>query len=75
MNNMRLKALVRELTALPMETEWVEFKHNKAIPDDIAIKDIKGTLPLFRLFSAMPGLPRTVFDDIPHRVTQRQIKG
>ena len=46
MNNMQLKALVRELTALPMETEWVEFKHNKAIPDDIAIK---GTLPLFRL--------------------------
>jgi len=35
MNNMQLKALVRELAALPMETEWVEFKHNKAIPDDI----------------------------------------
>jgi len=35
MNNIRLEALLRELAALPMETEWVEFKHNKAIPDDI----------------------------------------
>ena len=32
---------------------------------------IKGTLPFFRLFSAMLRLPRTVFDDIPHHVTQR----
>jgi len=39
-------------------------------------KAIKGTLPFFRLLSAMPaGLPRTVFDDIPHHVIQRQIKG
>ena len=35
MNNTQLHALVRELTALPMETEWVEFKLNKAVPDDI----------------------------------------
>ncbi|MFH0798656.1 MAG: ATP-binding protein [Pseudomonadota bacterium] len=31
----RLQSLVRELVALPSETEWVEFKHNKAIPDEI----------------------------------------
>jgi ATP-dependent DNA helicase RecG len=30
-----LVALVDELTALPKETEWVEFKVNKAIPEDI----------------------------------------
>jgi len=35
MDKMQFQALVRELTALPRETEWVEFKHNKAIPDDI----------------------------------------
>ena len=35
MDMARLRSLVRELTALPRETEWVEFKHNKAIPDDI----------------------------------------
>jgi len=39
-------------------------------------KAIKGTLPFIRLFSAMPGLPRTAFFvGIPHHVTQRQIKG
>ena len=32
---------------------------------------IKGTLPFFRLFSAMLRLPRTVFAGIPHCVTQR----
>lgn len=30
-----LLGLVRELCKLPTETEWVEFKHNKAVPDDI----------------------------------------
>lgn len=30
-----LTALLDELTALPQETEWVEFKHNKADPDEI----------------------------------------
>ena len=30
-----LVSLVRELTKLPHETEWVEFKHNKAEPEDI----------------------------------------
>ena len=35
MDKTQFQALVRELTALPRETEWVEFKHNKAIPDDI----------------------------------------
>lgn len=41
MNNIRLEALARELAALPMETEWVEFKHNKAIPDDIGEYNLK----------------------------------
>lgn len=27
--------LLHELCSLPAETEWVEFKHNKAVPDDI----------------------------------------
>ena len=35
MDKARLRALVRELAALPRETEWVEFKHNKAVPDEI----------------------------------------
>lgn len=30
-----LLGLVRELCKLPTETEWIEFKHNKAVPDDI----------------------------------------
>jgi predicted HTH transcriptional regulator len=30
-----LRGLVRELCKLPRETEWVEFKHNKAEPEDI----------------------------------------
>jgi ATP-dependent DNA helicase RecG len=29
------QALVRELLALGRETEWVEFKHNKAVPEEI----------------------------------------
>ena len=46
------------------------------VPNDEWERVIKGTLPFIRLLSAMPaGLPRTVFDDIPHHVTQRQIKG
>lgn len=35
MDQSQLKSLVRELVAIPNETEWVEFKHNKAIPDEI----------------------------------------
>ena len=30
-----LRGLVRELVKLPRETEWVEFKHNKAEPEEI----------------------------------------
>ena len=30
-----LLSLLQELRKLPNETEWVEFKHNNAIPDDI----------------------------------------
>jgi hypothetical protein len=32
MNEVQFQALVRELTTLPRETEWVELKHNKAVP-------------------------------------------
>ena len=35
MNEMELRHLVREFTALPKETEWLELKLNKAIPDEI----------------------------------------
>ncbi len=35
MDKMQLQSLVFELTALPNETEWMEFKHNKVIPDEI----------------------------------------
>lgn len=35
MNNQRLRNIVRELLALPDETEWVEFKHNFAEPQSI----------------------------------------
>ena len=31
----RFKSLVRELTSLGREAEWVEFKHNKAVPEEI----------------------------------------
>jgi len=33
--NTKLQTLVRELVALPKETDWVEFKHNKANPWEI----------------------------------------
>jgi predicted HTH transcriptional regulator len=35
MNSDHLQSLVRELVALPSETEWVEFKHNRAEPQEI----------------------------------------
>jgi len=35
MDPAQLQDLVRELISLPTEVEWVEFKHNKAIPDEI----------------------------------------
>lgn len=35
MDSTQLASLVRELVALPAETEWVEFKHNKAVPEEI----------------------------------------
>ena len=35
MERAQLASLVRELAALPKETEWVEFKHNKAVPEQI----------------------------------------
>jgi ATP-dependent DNA helicase RecG len=35
MNQPELKSLLHELIMLPHETEWVEFKHNRAIPQDI----------------------------------------
>ena len=35
MNDSQFEALVRELTALNRETGWVEFKHNKAVPEEI----------------------------------------
>ena len=31
----QLQNLVRQLIALPKETEWVEFKHNNADPGEI----------------------------------------
>lgn len=35
MDGAQLRAIVLELAALPDETEWVEFKLNKAVPDEI----------------------------------------
>lgn len=35
MNNDELDDLLTALAALPQETEWVEFKHNRAEPEDI----------------------------------------
>jgi predicted HTH transcriptional regulator len=35
MDNTQLCAIVNEITGLPNETEWIEFKLNKAIPDEI----------------------------------------
>lgn len=35
MTSQELVALIAELRTLPHETEWVEFKHNKAEPQDI----------------------------------------
>jgi ATP-dependent DNA helicase RecG len=35
METAHLQNLVRELVSLPRETEWVEFKHNKADPSEI----------------------------------------
>ncbi|MBM4287534.1 MAG: transcriptional regulator [Deltaproteobacteria bacterium] len=35
MDKAQLQSLVRQLVTLPRETEWVEFKHNKADPADI----------------------------------------
>ena len=35
MNNDELDDLLTALAAMPQETEWVEFKHNRAEPEDI----------------------------------------
>ncbi|MFH1985853.1 MAG: ATP-binding protein [Pseudomonadota bacterium] len=35
MDDSQFQALVRELTALSRETEWVEFKHNKVVPEEL----------------------------------------
>jgi ATP-dependent DNA helicase RecG len=35
MQTARLQNLIRELVSLPRESEWVEFKHNKADPAEI----------------------------------------
>jgi predicted HTH transcriptional regulator len=35
MNDAELESLVQELTRQPKEAEWVEFKHNKADPEEI----------------------------------------
>lgn len=35
MDNSQFQSLVRELTSLGRETEWVEFKHNKDAPEEI----------------------------------------
>jgi ATP-dependent DNA helicase RecG len=35
MNNSELRSLLHELIMLPHETEWVEFKHNLAVHQDI----------------------------------------
>ena len=35
METLEFNTLLDYLISLPAETEWVEFKHNKAIPDDI----------------------------------------
>ena len=35
MNSSQLQSKLAELLALPNETEWVEFKHNKAEPQEI----------------------------------------
>ena len=34
-DNIQLQDLVHELISFPKETEWVEFKHNKANPEEI----------------------------------------
>ena len=41
-----LQHLVRELAALPKETEWVEFKENNANPEDIGEYDRRSRTPL-----------------------------
>ncbi len=35
MDDSQFQSLVRELISLSRETEWVEFKHNQAAPEDI----------------------------------------
>ena len=35
MEKTQSQSLIRKLLALPRETEWVEFKHNKAVPSEI----------------------------------------
>lgn len=35
MNLLQLQRILANLQSLPAETEWVEFKENKADPDDI----------------------------------------
>jgi ATP-dependent DNA helicase RecG len=35
MDKAQMQSIVRQLVTLPRETEWVEFKHNKADPADI----------------------------------------
>ena len=74
------EAIRTQILALVKDYHEAKFANKSFDPDKDLVhyagKKIKGTLPFFRLLSAMPaGLPRTVFDDIPHHVFQRQIKG
>jgi hypothetical protein len=41
MDKAQLQSLVRELISLPEETEWVEFKYNKAVPAEIGEYSVK----------------------------------
>ena len=59
--------LVHELSHLPKETEWIEFKHNKYVPDEIGVN-----ISALSNSGAMLGKPRTYIvwgiDDISHKI-------
>lgn len=67
MKSSELANLIQELTRLPKETEWVEFKHNKADPNEIG-----RNLSAVSNATALLGKPRGYLvwgvDDTTHRI-------
>lgn len=67
MDKTQLQSLVFELTALSNETEWVEFKHNKVIPDGTSrVETIKEQTGGKGYATGFEGAIDYINDQLPH---------